>query len=247
MKLVSWAAGVSAVVVLTIACGSSDDGATDDKAGSAPFAGGTTTQSAQTCLADSDCDKHDPCVTFKCEIGTGENGIGQCSYSLATSCESATDSGIPYKVGRVDGGVAEDPDAGKVDPDAGAVCAKMLAVTFTQQSAGTCVYNTTVVESSPAKLDYMCTGGPATVTFGEQKFSGSITNDDVSLTNVDLYTFTNEKYKVTCAYRSTQTITGSLSSGTLTYSYTEKIEPNQPTLCPFVTTPCSASGPVTVK
>jgi hypothetical protein len=144
----------------------------------------------------------------------------------------------------VDAGPVE--DSGSPPADAGPTgCSKSLSVSFTR--VPTCTYNTTADSSSPATLTYPCAGGAASATFGTQTFTGTESDGTLSITNVSKYSFTNTKYHVTCTYVATQTISGTLASGKASYSYSEALDANQPTLCPFVTAGCSANGDATIQ
>jgi hypothetical protein len=246
-----------------VACGSSDPSPTEEQA-NANFAGQGNRAGEKVCNTDVDCDNHDPCTTFRCERGNNEITVGHCVYALGNgdACRGALpDAG--YIVTQV-----PDPDAGPSKPtkddasapaDAGSVedsgssssdaaptaCSKSVSVSFPR--VATCTYNTTADSSSPATVSYPCAGGAASATFGAQTFTGTESDGSLSITNVSKYTFTNTKYHVTCTYVATQTITGTLASGKGSYSYGEALDADQPTLCPFVTAGCNASGDVTFQ
>ena len=227
-----------------VACGSSSS-PPQDQASNESFAGQGNVPTEKTCTQNSDCDNHDPCTTFSCKRESGEISIGHCVYSLGDGkgCV-APDAGGGYIAPSDAGPVNDAASAPDVGPNA---CGKALSVKITTSSLPTCTFNTTVEASSPATLSYACAGGPASVTFGAQTFAGTESGDVVNVSNVSTYTFTNAKYKVNCQYKATQTISGTLASGKLSYSYTETLEPNQPALCPFVTTACTGSGDVSAQ
>jgi hypothetical protein len=241
------------VVGWLVACGSSASPSQDEVA-NASFAGQGNVATDQACQQDSDCDKHDPCTTFSCRKDSGELAVGRCAYALG---DGKGCGGPPGPVGIV---TPDPPDAsGVADADAvdaadaaaadagPSACTKALSVRITKISQSTCLFNSTVEESSPATLSYACAGGAASVTFGAQTFTGTETAGSVSLTNVSTYTFTNVKYNVSCKYIATQTISGTVASGKLTWAYTEVLDKNQTPLCQFVTGACTGSGDVTVK
>jgi hypothetical protein len=109
-----------------------------------------------------------------------------------------------------------------------------------------CTFDTTVEASSPATLTYPCAGGSASVTFGSQVFTGSETGGTLSLSNVHTYTqhFAFMGTMFACDYKATQTISGSLTAGTLQYAYSEVLVTINPT-CALGTVTCHESGPVT--
>ncbi len=233
------------VVGWAVACGSSAS-APQDEATVASFAGQGNVPTEKSCNVDADCDNHDPCTTFTCKKDSGEIAVGRCVYGLGDGKACAApppDAGAQTIVTPEEAGVV---DAAAADVGSNA-CSKALTVKITSSSLTTCSFNTTVEASSPATLAYVCAGGNATVTFGTQVFTGTETGGTVSVSNVSSYLFTNVKYNVTCRYTATQTISGTVASGKLTWGYTEVLDPKQPALCPFVTTACTGGGDVTVQ
>jgi hypothetical protein len=244
-----------------VACGSSDTSPAEEQA-NANFAGQGNRTGEKVCNVDADCDNHDPCTTFRCERGNNEITVGHCVYALGNgdACRgtlpdagfiatplpepdagppSTGDASTPIEAGPVE-------DSGSPTSDAGSgACSKSVTVTFPRSP--TCTYNTTADTSSPATLAYACAGGAASATFGTQTFSGTESDGTISITNVSRYSFTNTKYHVTCTYVATQTISGTLASGKGSFSYGEALDADQPTLCPFVTAGCSATGDVTFQ
>ena len=229
-----------------VACGSSGSSSTgQDEPAVASFAGQGNKPADRSCNVDADCDNHDPCTTFTCKRDSGEIALGRCVYALSSGAGcTAPDAGTAYIAPPDAAGV----DAAPVDAGIGpSACSKALSVKITSQNLPTCVFNSTVEASSPATLSYACDGGNATVTFGAQQFLGTETGGNVNVSNVSTYDFVNTKYNVTCKYKATQTITGTLASGKVAWAYSEVLEPKQPALCPFVTAACTGTGDVTVQ
>ncbi len=230
------------VVGWVVACGSSGSSTGQDEPAVASFAGQGNKPTEKSCNVDADCDVHDPCTTFTCKRESGEIAAGKCVYALGSGAGCISpDAGTTY---------IEAPDAAAAPVDAGigpSACTKALTVKITSQNLPTCTFNSTVEASSPATLTYDCGGGNATVTFGAQQFLGTETSGLVSVSNVSTYGFVNAKYKVTCQYKATQAISGTLASGKVSWAYSEVLLPNQPALCPFVTAACTGTGDVTVQ
>jgi hypothetical protein len=87
-------------------------------------------------------------------------------------------------------------------------------------------------------LAYSCNGGSALGTFGAEMLPGAFTAGDVDICFGTTFVFSDG-----CTWESAQTITGSLASGTLEFSYVEQPAPDQ-----FgCDSPCTASGTIAVQ
>jgi hypothetical protein len=115
-------------------------------------------------------------------------------------------------------------------------CSAALSVKQTSTAAGCWIDER--VTGAPGKLDFPCEGGAATATFGKSRFGGRVQGGAVS---VGLKTRFN--WSDGCVWESTQEITGTLSDGTLTFSYSEAPLPDQ-TGC---ASSCAAQGAVEVR
>jgi hypothetical protein len=93
--------------------------------------------------------------------------------------------------------------------------ATFSVVSLTPSSSG-CTLNEEVRSGSPATMTYPCAGGAVAVRFGSQTFSGTLSGNQLSVTNVDQFPFSS------CTWESTQRITGTFP-GTLAYSYAERV------------------------
>ncbi len=204
------------------------------------------------CKTDADCTEGQTCRTVR---------MGELDQRLCVPLPNATkegetsspppgatpDAGSPPPAPFVvtDAGAAPDAIA---PPDGGSLCSAALAVKITDKGPfSTCGFNSTVEASSPATLKYVCPGdGDAQVTFGAQIFSGEIKSGVVTVQNVQTYAIQVPNTGTTCSYVSTQTITGTLASGTLAYDYKEALAQGQPAICKVTTAACYQSGPVTV-
>jgi hypothetical protein len=207
------------------------------------------------CGSDADCPEHSQCRVVR---------VGELSRQMCVAQSTPLPDGGPVLDGSAprgvgDGGAATAfdanvtltpySDAGLVLPpdasDAGGVCSKSLTVTITQPGPSTCVYDSKVVETSPASLQYQCAGGAASATFGAQTFVGTLADGTLTITNFSRYPF--KVLTVTCWYTAKQVITGKLASGALQYSYVEALDSGQSPLCVLTTAPCEQGGTVSVK
>jgi len=239
-------AAIAGVVALLVACGGSgsgsDSSSPDNGTGFAPSNPGAMLDTAGgQCASDSDCMSGFSCMT----VSLGEFTQKSC---VATGTEAGTTDGSTNP--HVDGGVTPG-DSGPVT-DANYTCSKPIAVTIatvTPNPRPKCYLNTTVDTSSPAVLGYVCTGGNASVTFGAQTFTGTEGADGViTVTNKSTYPITTPFLGgVTCNIDALQTITGTVASGTLQYTYVESFTPGQSSICPLAFQLCDASGPVAVQ
>lgn len=240
---------ILAVATVTVAaCGGDSAGTVEQPAEAKvgapldPLAG----PGGSMCSVNTDCSPGQECRLVR----VGELQQYVCVDGLANEDAAApkpiTDAGQPPSAD-----AAKKSDALPPKPvtasDSGVDCARALSVTVTtkEPSATTCVFNSGV-ETQNSWLVYVCAGGAAKATFGDQTFSGSVSNGVVTVTNVDTYDQAVPNTGTSCNYTSTQTITGTLASGTLQYSYTEALTKGEPIICNFLLRPCSQSGPVSV-
>lgn len=91
------------------------------------------------------------------------------------------------------------------------------------------------VANTTASLEFACAGGAAKAVFGGHTFSGTVNGDHLDLVDVEPFLFNG------CDWQSTETISGDLASGAITYGYTEKPVVS----CPE--TPCTAGGTIAVS
>jgi Cys-rich repeat protein len=219
--------------LLIVACGSNPGPEATEQADAADPSLG---DGAASCSADSDCPTGEICRNVRVGDVTGY----QCIPAQSTLDDDA---------GADAPGDASEEAVHPADSGSSG-CTNQLAVTITRTGPDpTCTFNTTVVSSSPATLAYPCAGGSASVSFGSQTFTGTVTSGTVSLTNVTTYpfSFTVSGKTYTCEYTETQTITGTLASGSLTFNLQQALDASQPLLCSEVTIPCYESGTVSVQ
>ncbi len=241
---------VAGALGLLVACGGSgsggDSSSPDNGTGFAPSNPSAMLDTAGgQCASDADCMSGFTCQT----VSLGEFQQKSC---VAAGSEAGTPDGSAKgstNLG-VDGGVTSG-DSGPVT-DANYTCSKPIAVTIatvTPNPRPKCYLNTTVDTSSPAVLGYVCTGGNASVTFGAQTFTGTESAAGVlTVTNKSTYPITTPFLGgVTCNIDALQTITGTVASGTLQYTYVESFTPGQSSICPLAFLLCDASGPVAVQ
>jgi hypothetical protein len=116
-------------------------------------------------------------------------------------------------------------------------CTATFSVVSLVPSSSGCTLNEEVRAGSPATMTYPCAGGAVTVRFGSQTFSGTVSAGQITVTNVDQFPFSS------CTWESTQRISGTLASGTLSYSYSERVVAGG---CSGVGA-CTASGSIAVQ
>lgn len=121
-------------------------------------------------------------------------------------------------------------------PPAEGTCTALLIVRRTRGAAG-CVIDERVTRA-PGLLQYPCGGGPATASFGDSHFTGTVINGAVNLALSTRFHFTDG-----CDWESAQTIQGDLAGGAMAYSYVEAPLPGQ-SRCANA---CRAWGAVSVR
>lgn len=102
----------------------------------------------------------------------------------------------------------------------GGTCGATLVVRYTATRGG-CVIDERVTRA-PGRLEFPCQGGPATATFGDSQFVGTVMGTTVNLALRTRFHFTDG-----CDWESVQGITGDLARGALAYSYAEAPLPGQ--------------------
>jgi hypothetical protein len=169
---------------------------------------------------------------------------------------AATDTGAPPDTGVADTGSDDTgspdtgpPDTGQARDSAPTTCTAQLTVTITSSGpATTCSFNSMVATGTTATLMYPCAGGTAMVTLGDQVFSGTVSaSGAVSLTNVSMYSqLSLPPLKITCSFTGTQTVTGTIASGSLSYDYAEAFSTGDMPICPSLFETCWEKGTVAI-
>ncbi len=142
----------------------------------------------------------------------------------------------PMDAGSFDGG---SPLCNGVGGDLGpSPCmATLTAGTITANNPG-CYVDVEVMSGQTGTLSYACGGGGISAAIGGNVLLGAFSDGDV-----DMCFGTTFQFSDGCTWESAQTITGSLASGVLQFSYVEQPAPGQ-----FgCDSPCTASGTLTVQ
>jgi len=116
-------------------------------------------------------------------------------------------------------------------------CKPTLLVTGSVPSSPSCI-DFPVTAGSEGVIEYPCAGGPVTATLGQIQFTGSVENGVVSLQGVAILVGPDN-----CWWKTSHFISGTLSSGVLSYLYTEQLIDSSP----FCWMPCSETGDVTIQ
>jgi len=127
------------------------------------------------------------------------------------------------------GVIDQDCDYGDCQPD--------LLVTGSTPSSPSCI-DFPVEAGSTGTIQYPCTGGPVSAVLGSIVFTGSVTNGQVWLTGTQQLIGPDD-----CLWQTDHYIQGSLSTGTLTYSYYETLLDTGPACW----NPCTEVGTVDVQ
>jgi hypothetical protein len=136
-------------------------------------------------------------------------------------------------------GVDDDCD-GIVDADCDSgSCSPTLLVTGSVPSSPSCV-DFPVAASSTGTIQYPCGGGPVTATLGSVTFSGSVRDGVVTLGGVEI--IGRDRSPDGCVWQTNHAITGSVSSGALSYSYTEMFVEGE-----SCWSPCTETGTVAIE
>jgi len=250
MRLFAPVLALGTAAIIASACGGSGSSS----------ASSTDVASAPACQVDSDCPAGQLCRSIRLGESEERSCVPDSLHDEAGTAGTTIQGVLPDAGGDDDPRDATAPgDTGAPPSDAGGdvfvpptdagngACTSSLRVTITAKGPlSTCNYDTTVVESSPATLHYPCAGGAASVVFGAQTFSGELTGGTVSVQNVDTYPLPVKNTGTVCYYTATQTITGTLASGTLQYKYTEVLTATSPAACKLLSVGCAESGPVSV-
>jgi hypothetical protein len=168
----------------------------------------------ETCNAvDDDCDG-----AIDEDFGAGEACDGPdadlCADDVMT-CQGCTSG--PSDPETCNG--RDDDCDGVVDADCEiGNCRPTLVVTSTTPSSPSCV-NFPVETSSRGAIEYPCGGGLVGATLGSVTFTGSVTNGEVSLMGSRI--ISAEESPDDCIWRTDHVIRGNISSGSLSYSYSE--------------------------
>ena len=139
--------------------------------------------------------------------GDGDAGLIDQDPTVDDSEASVSDGGRHHR----DAGGRGEAGSG----DAGNVCAYKLTSSNFAPSDPSCSFAEEVTQTTGG-LAFECDGGAAEIIFDQQKFTGTFQGGTVTVTSTADYTMDN-----TCGFHSTQTITGNLTSGTLSYTYKE--------------------------
>jgi hypothetical protein len=165
-----------------------------------------------------------------------EHAPGEPSQTPTSGAGEVRDGGSPVTTPGPDAEPAEasTPPAFDSGPT---TCSKTLTIPSVSLSNGVCTDINTKVTKGPATLSYPCAGGAASVTFGAQTFTGTVTSSQLQVTNVAKFTLGP------CELESTQTISGNLGAPPLAYAYGERFVGGD--CSGFII--CKASGKVGVQ
>jgi hypothetical protein len=189
------------------------------------------------------------------ESSEGGGGEGGCEDGAVEACGS--DVGVCVPGQRTCHGGEFGPCEGAIGPTA-EVCDGLdnncNGVTDADCEVGHCTPTLLVIGSTPSSpscidfpveagstgmIDLPCGGGVVTATLGAISFSGSVESGVLSLDGSATLTGPDG-----CLWHTTHHIGGVLSSGTLSYSYHEKVMPKPGQDC---WNPCTESGTVTIE
>ena len=120
-------------------------------------------------------------------------------------------------------------------------CAPTLLVTGSVSSGPGCV-DFPVEAKTTGRIKYPCGGGMVTAVLGGISFAGSVKDGQVSLEGSQI--LGPGQTPDGCTWKMGHTIQGSVSSGTLAYSYTETLLTGGGVFC---WSPCTESGTVQVQ
>ncbi len=144
------------------------------------------------------------------------NGTDQCLDGV-TTCNGCMKTG-PEKVEICNG--VDDNCNGTIDADCEVGdCEPTLLVTGSTPSSPSCI-DFPVVAGSQGKINYPCGGGPVTATLNGIEFSGSVTNNFVSIDGVAI--IPPNQSPDGCTWKTSHHIEGVIPSGNVSYSYTEE-------------------------
>jgi len=205
---------------------------------------GVTTSVSTTVVSSSVSSSTGGCIegtTKDC----GSN-VGQCKFGKET-CHNGV-------FGACEGGVTPKPEAcngldencnGTVndcDPGSGP-CTPTLFVTGSTPSSPNCI-DFPVMMGSQGSFTYQCpgTGGAVTATLGGIPFMGTVNNNVVQLDG--FATIFPPQTPDGCTWQDHHSITGSITSGTLTYNYSEMVIAKPPGVTCW--NPCTEVGTVKI-
>jgi hypothetical protein len=167
------------------------------------------------------------------------NGTDQCLDGV-TTCEGCKKTG-PDKVEVCNG--IDDNCNGIIDADCQVGdCKPTLLVTGSTPSSPACI-DFPVKAGSTGTIEYPCAGGPVKADLGGVQFTGSVTNNLVTL---DGWSVIPAGQSVDgCTWQMHHHIEGMIPSGTVTYSYSEAVIDNpQGVQC---WQPCTETGTVQIN
>jgi hypothetical protein len=154
--------------------------------------------------------------TMTCQgCSTGPNNLETCN-GLDDNCNGIIDA---------------DCDTGDCKPS--------LEVTGSTPSSPSCV-DFPVKAGSTGTIEYPCAGGPVTAELGTVSFSGTVNNGVVSLEGTEI--IPPGQSPDGCTWQNTHKIDGVLSSGTVAYSYSEKVLSGS-----NCWSPCTETGSVAIN
>ena len=114
---------------------------------------------------------------------------------------------------------ADDDCDGTVDADCeSGDCGPTLLVTGSMASSPGCV-DFPVQAGSQGIIKYPCTGGDVTAQLGTISFTGFVQGGEVSLSGIEI--ITPDRSPDGCTWQTNHQISGNVSTGELTYSYSE--------------------------
>jgi hypothetical protein len=199
----------------------------------------STTTSSSSTSSSSGCVEG---ATQVCgsDVGACKTGLETCQGGAFGPCEGSVGP-VPEACNGIDencNGTVDD-----CDPGSGA-CTPTLTVTSSTPSSPNCI-DFPVMTGSPGTITYTCpgTGGAVTAVLGSITFTGTVTNNVVTLDS--LVTINPPETPDGCVWQDHHHIEGDIHSLMLTYSYSEMVVSKPPGVggC---WSPCTEAGTVAV-
>jgi hypothetical protein len=187
---------------------------------------------------DDDCDGQ---IDDGFHIGEPCKGTGtdQCLDGI-TTCDGCQKTG-PDKVETCNG--IDDNCNGIIDADCEAGdCKPTLLVTGSVPSSPNCI-DFPVTAGSTGTIEYPCGGGAVTAQLGGIAFTGSVTNNDVTLDGIAI--IGPGQSPDGCTWQLHHHIQGMLPSGMVSYSYAEMVIVKPPGVTCWQ--PCTETGTVKIN